>query len=101
MSKKADADPALPAIPTDPPASPDIVKKASGKLPWELDVNRRLKQIESNHSKLEDRVGGLDGVVKGINDFLEGLGGSPTRSTAPSQGKGVFEDIADDILGDD
>lgn len=101
MSKKVDADPGPSPIPADPPISPELVKKASGKAPKEFDWYNRMKALETSQSKLEDQVSGLDGAIKGINEFLQGIGGGKSQPARGGQEKGVLEDIANDILGDD
>jgi hypothetical protein len=98
--------PTIPAVPAagDPPLSPPVVKNTPGiKTPREI-------QLEKKVSVLEDKVGGLESALNGLNTWLaDALPGTtppapvnpadPNKPAAPE--KGFIERLVDDITGGD
>jgi hypothetical protein len=89
----------------DPPASPAVVKKTPGvKTPAQIDLEKKV-------AKLEDRVGGVEGAIDGINNWLGDLfpGGKPAAPAArPSPGApqlptsgGLLDDVEKFLNGED
>lgn len=75
----------------DPPASPKTVKATTGiKTPREI-------QLEKKVSVLEDKVGGLESAVEGINEFLETAipTGKPVKPSAKADAKNPLDELMD------
>jgi len=83
----------------DKPTSPAIVKRTAMKPPKEAPTEKQIRVLQENQSRLEDRMDGLEGAVKGVNDFIERAfpGG---RSPAPS-GPNALDELAQDIFRTD
>ena len=63
------------------------------KPPKEAPTEKQIRVLQENQARLEDRVDGIEGAVKGFNDFIERAfpgGRSPARSES--------SDALDDIL---
>ena len=100
MSKSTDPDPANPNPPAEPPKSTAIVRKTKLQTPKELELEKRVKAMETSHSKMEDRLDGFDGALKDLNDWLEGVfPDGKTRPTRPEPRKGLLDDLEQDVFG--
>ncbi len=88
-----------PAPADDPPKSPKIVAKTPLKTPKELELEGRLKALQTSHSHLENKVDGLESALKETNAWLEGAlpGGRPAAAPARSR-KGILESVHDDLF---
>ena len=76
----------------DAPASPKVVKRTPAiRTPAEADLQKKV-------SKLEDRVGTLEGTIDDVNKFLADALPQPRRSAAPTKQKSILEEI-DEMLG--
>src|ERR1044071_6327459 len=84
------------------PASVAIVKKTQIARPKELAHDKALRALEEKHAKIEDRLDGIDGCLKGINDWLEKAFPSGRAATAKEgSGPSLLEDLDNDLFGKD